>query len=140
MGKNAWYPLWTTILAAAFLFNKQFWITPQFNSRSVGQVTAVDNTVLFVVEMQHHPIFFLKIKPLKDLELPSHRKDAKKQMRARMGDLEPGLMVSMLHGFSMYGSKFMLYKLECGVRHVTPGKTCRSRDSDCVNNPAPCDL
>ena len=108
----------TTLLSHLFPAPNDYIVSPQW--RLPHHHTAIDFTLVFIVEQDQHPVFFLEVKPAGSSLLWSARHLADQQMQSRFRDIGPILTIPTLHSVSALGPHLCFYSYLQDTRQILP--------------------
>jgi hypothetical protein len=132
---SLYYGPYNGLLNVLFPGDEGFMIVPPHKRPRHPQ--AIDSTMVYVVQHDNHPVFFIEIRPSGHLHKLSDRADADEQMRERFESFTQELSIPKLYGISALGTKICLYKYEVDAQVLFPERI--ERDPELINDTAPID-
>ena len=118
--ESQFYPLYTLLLSNFFPPVEGYLVAPQYKKPEHGKSGCPDFAIIFVVNRNYHPVFFVEVKPSGCMRNVSSREQADLQMRHRFENLFGDVEIDNLYGASAIGTKICMYKFDKASRQVSP--------------------
>jgi len=109
-----------------------FLISPQHREPDMND--SVDLTVIYLVMLKRHVVFFLEVKPSGHITHAGSRARADRQVRQRYLDVFES-SAPVLHSLSALGTRLCFYTFDRATRVILPPPI--QRDPELVNDTAP---
>lgn len=118
--ENMYYGVFCRILSELCFAEQAYLVEPYYPLVQVGVPPTIDFVVTSLVDMNDRPIFFIEIKPPRQLNSPSGRITADTQMRERFHGLRNDTPVPTLHGISAIGRMLAFYSMDVAANDIEP--------------------
>ncbi|GLB41163.1 hypothetical protein LshimejAT787_0903780 [Lyophyllum shimeji] len=116
--ESDYYGPYNSLLHYLFPISQDFLIFPQPKG-PVFPDTAEDATI-FVVTAEQHPVFFLEVKPWRDINDLRARGVTDREMRERFQRLIGELRLPKLYGLSAMGPRYAVYEYTAATSAIEP--------------------
>ncbi|KAF8530607.1 hypothetical protein BU17DRAFT_35918 [Hysterangium stoloniferum] len=118
--EKPFYGSWNRLLNTMFPVDTIFEVVPQCFPPTISAHDSVDFVILLLISVDLSPVFIVEVKQPSEFTRNSKRQEADSQMRQRFLDIASELLIPVLHGVSVYGTKMAFYKYNKGANVIEP--------------------
>jgi hypothetical protein len=118
--ESVFYGPFQRLLYTLFSVDGPYEIMPQIKSVTLQDGQEIDIVAALVVQVNHHPLFFMEVNPPAAFLYDSRHAGADEQMQHRFSDLRQDLDIPILHGVSALSTQLSFYEYNSATHVLQP--------------------